>query len=65
MEMDTREYFSRRRTAMKKEGTQIISVISSHMDALTGLSLGRRVFKLPNPLYYNFENHIESWRLSH
>ncbi|XVF83861.1 hypothetical protein PTKIN_Ptkin16aG0527300 [Pterospermum kingtungense] len=61
MEMDTREYFSRQRAAMKKEGTEIISVISSQMDALTGSSLGRRVFKLPNPLYYNSENHIESW----
>ncbi|XWS65894.1 hypothetical protein CRYUN_Cryun05aG0152900 [Craigia yunnanensis] len=65
MEMDTCEYFSRRRAAMKKEGTQIISVISSQMDSLTGTFLGRRVFKLPNPLYYNFENHIESRRLSH
>ncbi|XVE69349.1 hypothetical protein DITRI_Ditri09bG0145300 [Diplodiscus trichospermus] len=65
MEMDTRKYFSRQRAAMKKEGTQIISVISSQMDALTGSSLGRRVFKLPNPLYYNFENHVESWKLSH
>ncbi|XVE99700.1 hypothetical protein REPUB_Repub03eG0223000 [Reevesia pubescens] len=65
MELDNVEYFSRRRAAMKKEGTEIISVISSQMDALTGSSLGRRVFKLPNPLYYNFENHIESWKLSH
>ncbi|XP_022746943.1 uncharacterized protein At2g39920-like isoform X2 [Durio zibethinus] len=65
MEMDTREYFSRRRAAMKKENIEIIGVISSQMDALTGSSLGRRVFKLPNPLYYNFENQIESWRLSH
>ncbi|XVF24026.1 hypothetical protein REPUB_Repub13aG0091300 [Reevesia pubescens] len=65
MEMDTGEYFSRRRAAMKKEGTQIISVISSQMDALTGSSLGRRVFKLPNPLYYYSENHIERWRRSH
>ncbi|XWS56669.1 hypothetical protein CRYUN_Cryun09bG0105600 [Craigia yunnanensis] len=65
MEMDTWEYFSRRSAAMKKEGTQIISVISSQMDALTGSFLGRRVFKLPNPLYFNFVNLIESWRLSH
>ncbi|XVE52559.1 hypothetical protein DITRI_Ditri02bG0131500 [Diplodiscus trichospermus] len=65
MEMDTREYFSRQREAMKKQDTQIISVISSQMDALTGPFLGRRVFKLPNPSYYNFEYHIESWRLSH
>ncbi|XP_022765056.1 uncharacterized protein At2g39920-like isoform X2 [Durio zibethinus] len=65
MKMDTREYFSRRRAAMEKKGTEIVSVISSQMDALTGLSVGRHVFKLPNPLYYYSQNHIERWRLSH
>ncbi|TYG73168.1 hypothetical protein ES288_D04G079300v1 [Gossypium darwinii] len=53
MEMETWEYFRTRRTAMKEEGTQIISVISSQLDALTGSSLGKRVFKLPKPLHYN------------
>lgn len=53
MEMETWEYFCRRRTAMREEGTQIISVISSQLDAITGSSLGKRVFKLPKPLHYN------------
>ncbi|EOY17908.1 hypothetical protein QUC31_006706 [Theobroma cacao] len=65
MEMDSREYFSRRRAAMEKEGTRILSVISTQMDALTGSSLGRRVFKLPNPLFYNFENQVVNRRHSH
>lgn len=56
MEMETREYFFRRRSEMKEQGNEIKSVISSQMDALMGLSLGIRLFKLPNPLYYNFEN---------
>ncbi|KAE8718084.1 LIM domain-containing family protein [Hibiscus syriacus] len=46
--METSEYISRRRRALKEEGNEIISVISSQMDALTGWSLGIRVFKLPN-----------------
>ncbi|PPD73019.1 hypothetical protein GOBAR_DD30073 [Gossypium barbadense] len=60
MEMGTREYFCRRRTEMKEQGNEIMSVISSQMDALMGLSLGIQLFKLPNPLYYNFENNYES-----
>ncbi|OMO91877.1 Acid phosphatase (Class B) [Corchorus capsularis] len=60
MKMDTREYFSIRRAAMKEGGTQVISVISSQMDALTGSFPGIRIFKLPNPLYYYSNSHIEN-----
>ncbi|KAL4388374.1 hypothetical protein GQ457_09G030250 [Hibiscus cannabinus] len=50
-ETETSEYFSRQRKEMKEEGNEIISVISSQMDALTGWSLGIHVFKLPNTWY--------------
>lgn len=60
MEIDSHEYFSRRRVAMQKEGFRISSIISSQMDALTGPSLGQCVFKLPSPLYYYFEHHREN-----
>ncbi|GMI69723.1 hypothetical protein like AT2G39920 [Hibiscus trionum] len=55
MGMESWEYFSRRRTAIAmKEGNEIVSVISSRMEALTGSSLGKRVFKLPKPWFYQF-----------
>ncbi|KAH9702336.1 hypothetical protein KPL70_010731 [Citrus sinensis] len=60
MQMDSREYLSRRRTILQKEGFHITGLISNQMDALIGQSLGKRVFKLPNPLYYSFDHHIES-----
>uniref|UniRef100_A0A5B6YGZ6 Acid phosphatase 1 n=1 Tax=Davidia involucrata TaxID=16924 RepID=A0A5B6YGZ6_DAVIN len=60
MQMDSREYFSRRRTEMQKEGIRIMSVVSSQMDALSGPCLGKRIFKLPNPFYYNIDGYIES-----
>ncbi|GMI80825.1 hypothetical protein like AT2G39920 [Hibiscus trionum] len=50
-ETETSEYFSRQRKALKEEGNEIISVISSEMDALTGWSVGIHVFKLPNTWY--------------
>ncbi|KAK9283807.1 hypothetical protein L1049_012061 [Liquidambar formosana] len=59
MEMNSREYFSRRRAVMQKEGFRITGIISSQMDALTGPFSGKRVFKLPNPTCYRFEHHIE------
>ncbi|GLT93005.1 hypothetical protein SLE2022_108130 [Rubroshorea leprosula] len=64
MQMDTNEYFSRRRAVLQKEGFNVIGVISSHMDALTGSYLGKRIFKLPNPIYFKFENQMEAWRPS-
>ncbi|KAA8534115.1 hypothetical protein F0562_031692 [Nyssa sinensis] len=60
MQMDSREYFSRRRTEMQNAGFRIRSVVSSQMDALSGPCLGKRIFKLPNPFYYNIEDYIES-----
>lgn len=63
IEIDSREYFSRRTVAMQKAGFRISGVISSQMDALTSVSLGHRVFKLPNPVYYNFEHHTGNSRV--
>lgn len=51
MKMDTRDYFSRRKTAIETEGYQIRAVISSHMDALGGGAfIKTQNFKLPNHL---------------
>ncbi|KAG6760141.1 hypothetical protein POTOM_036642 [Populus tomentosa] len=63
IEIDSREYFSRRTVAMQKAGFRISGVISSQMDALTSASLRHRVFKLPNPVYYNFEHHTGNSRV--
>ncbi|KAI9157551.1 hypothetical protein LWI28_024276 [Acer negundo] len=60
MQMDSREYLSRRMTIMHEDGFRITGLISSRMDALTGQSLGKRFFKIPNPIYYKFEHHTES-----
>lgn len=57
--MDIEEYFSRRRTALVRGGFRIIGVISSHLDALSGPYPGKRVFKIPNPPYYNFKQQDE------
>ena len=59
MQMEGHEYFSRQRGMIQKEGFRITAVISSGMDALTGPCLGKRIFKLPNPIYYQFDYHIE------
>ncbi|KAE7996669.1 hypothetical protein FH972_001373 [Carpinus fangiana] len=56
--MDGCEYFSKRRAVMQKSGFHIAGVISSHMDALTGPYLGKRIFKLPNAIYYSLERQI-------
>ncbi|XP_057981727.1 uncharacterized protein At2g39920 isoform X2 [Malania oleifera] len=62
IQMNSSQYFSRRRAIMQEEGFRIAGTISSQMDALTGPCLGKRIFKLPNPIfYYNSEHHfIES-----
>lgn len=60
--MDLPEYFSVGRTILQKEGFRIVAVISSQMDALTGSSLGRRVFKLPNPNFYFQTGHYTEIR---
>ncbi|PIA54438.1 hypothetical protein AQUCO_00900762v1 [Aquilegia coerulea] len=49
MLMESWAYFSNRRAVLQKLDFRISSVISSHMDALTGPCLGKRVFKLPSP----------------
>ncbi|KAL5733103.1 hypothetical protein ACOSQ2_032795 [Xanthoceras sorbifolium] len=64
MQMDTREYLSRRRTMMQRDGFRIIGLISSRMDALTGQSLAKRLFKIPKPVYYKFEHHTETRNIS-
>lgn len=60
MQMDTHEYFSRKRAAIQKEGFQIRAAISSQMDVLTAPCSGERIFKLPNPMYDKFNHPIES-----
>ncbi|KAL6980645.1 hypothetical protein U1Q18_022283 [Sarracenia purpurea var. burkii] len=64
MQMDSREYFSRLRNKLQRQGFQITAVISSHMDALMGPHSGEHVFKLPNPIYEIVEHHFESASLS-
>lgn len=64
MQMDSREYLSRRRAILQKEGFHITGLISNQMDALIGQSLGKRVFKIPNPLYYSFDHQIESTKFA-
>ncbi|CAK7325803.1 unnamed protein product [Dovyalis caffra] len=56
MEIDSHEYFTKRRVEVRRAGFRIAGVISSQMDALTDPSLGQRVFKLPNPIYFNLEH---------
>lgn len=46
--MSNREYFSRRRQVLQNDGFRIIGTISSEMDALTGSSIGKLVFKIPS-----------------
>ncbi|GAB4831870.1 hypothetical protein Ancab_005885 [Ancistrocladus abbreviatus] len=60
MSMNNYEYFSRRRAMLEKEGFHIIGIISSHMDALTGPNVGKRVFKLPNPIFPGLQHQHES-----
>ncbi|KAF8397345.1 hypothetical protein HHK36_016258 [Tetracentron sinense] len=62
-QIENQEYFSRRRAELQNQGFRITSVISSQMDALTGPCLGKRIFKLANPIYYKLELHIESMGL--
>lgn len=50
------EYFSRKITAVGRQGYHIAGVISSKMDALAGLYEGKRVFKLPNMKFQNIES---------
>nr|GEY46865.1 putative acid phosphatase, class B-like protein [Tanacetum cinerariifolium] len=50
MKLDTREYFSKQKTAIQAESYHIRAVISSHMDALVGTFIRTQNFKLPNPL---------------
>lgn len=60
MEMDSHEYFSRRRMVMQKEGFRISGMISSQIDVLTGPFSGQHIFKFPNPTYYYFDHPVEN-----
>ncbi|XP_043703203.1 uncharacterized protein At2g39920-like [Telopea speciosissima] len=60
MQMETWEYFSRRRAHLQNQGFRIASVISSQLDALTGPCLGKRNFKLASPIYYRLKEQTES-----
>lgn len=53
MQIDHREYFTQQQAALQNEGFRIIGVMSSHMDALSAPSKGTRIYKLPNPMYFN------------
>lgn len=57
MPMHIQEYIFRRRNLLQQQGFRIRAVISSKMDALTGPVLGSRVFKIPNPIYFNTEHY--------
>ncbi|XP_077238809.1 HAD superfamily, subfamily IIIB acid phosphatase isoform X2 [Tasmannia lanceolata] len=57
--MESWEYISERRIKLHNQGFRIASVISSQMDALIGPCLGKRNFKLPNPIYYKLEQRIK------
>ncbi|PKI39610.1 uncharacterized protein At2g39920 [Punica granatum] len=58
-QMDSREYFHRKREVLHDTGYRIKGTISSQLDALTGPGSGERVFKIPNPmhqsLFYPFD----------
>lgn len=56
MKIDHQAYFSKQRAALRNEGFRIVGVMSSHMDALSAPSVGARIYKLPNPIYFNI-NH--------
>ncbi|GFP86309.1 uncharacterized protein at2g39920 [Phtheirospermum japonicum] len=61
MQVDFQEFLSRQRIIMQRDGSRIIAVISSQMDALRGPCLGDRIFKLPSPMFsYSTEDHAES-----
>ncbi|KAH7537508.1 hypothetical protein FEM48_Zijuj03G0100400 [Ziziphus jujuba var. spinosa] len=60
MHMDSCEYLSRRKAALLKEGFRLRGTISSRLDALTGSYSREHIFKVPNPLYYNFEDQKEN-----
>ncbi|XP_042512414.1 uncharacterized protein At2g39920 [Macadamia integrifolia] len=56
MQMASWEYFSRKREHLQNQSFRIRSVISSQLDALTGPCLGKRNFKLANPIYYRLKD---------
>lgn len=60
MHMDSCEYLSRRKAALLREGFRLRGTISSRLDALTGSYSREHIIKLPNPLYYNFEDQNEN-----
>ncbi|XP_019053927.1 PREDICTED: uncharacterized protein At2g39920-like [Nelumbo nucifera] len=51
MQMDSWKFFNKRRAELLNQGFRMASVISSRMDALTGPCLGKRNFKLANPIF--------------
>lgn len=56
MQINHPVYFSRQQAALQSEGFSVIGVISSHMDALSALSVGTRIYKLPNPMYFKYQS---------
>lgn len=57
MEMDNREYISRRRSIIQKQGLRIVAAISSQLDILTSFHAESQNFKLPNLMYSHKMNH--------
>lgn len=57
MEMDNREYISRRRSIIQKQGLRIVAAISSQLDILTSVAAESQNFKLPNLMYSHKMNH--------
>ncbi|KAL1825177.1 hypothetical protein ACET3Z_011955 [Daucus carota] len=57
MPMHIQDYIFRRRNLLQQQGFRIRAVISSNMDALTSPVSGSRIFKIPNPIYFNIEHY--------
>ncbi|KAL3523938.1 hypothetical protein ACH5RR_016772 [Cinchona calisaya] len=51
LQMDSQEYFSRRRNIIQKQGFRTVAAISSQLDFLTGSGMGGLNFKLPNIIF--------------
>ena len=50
--VDAIYYKSRKRKALQDLGYVIVGNIGDQWSDITGYSVGSRVFKLPNPMYY-------------
>ncbi|XP_043697839.1 uncharacterized protein At2g39920 [Telopea speciosissima] len=63
MQMASWEYLSGKRAHLQNQSFRITSVISSQLDALTGPCIGKRNFKLANPIYYRLKDQNNSIQL--